>query len=110
MIPKVSHYLLLLPWSIKAIDSFITSTQFWEWQRKERIGLVEFYGHTHVLQKYLMKGEFKIYMNFQHMVESMFDGNQSWRVGNLLSLKVGIEIGNVKMIALLWNVGKSINE
>ena len=36
----------------------------------------------------------------------MFQGNQSWRVGSLLSLKVGIKIGKVKIMALWWNVWK----
>ena len=110
MIPMVSYFLPLLPWSKKHIDKVSKSMRFLLWKRKDKKGIA-WMAWDHICTPKRLGGAALLNL-YEHMVarrftflKSMFEGNQPWTEIMVFYLeKKGIKLGRTKVTTSWWNV------
>ena len=110
MIPMVSYFLPLLPWSKKHIDKVSKLMRFLLWKRKDKKGIA-WMAWDHICTPKWLGGAALLNL-YEHMVvrrfiflKSMFEGNQPWtEIMVFYHEKKGIKIGRTKVTTSWWNV------
>ena len=110
MIPMVSYFLPLLPWSKKHIDKLSATMRFLLWKRKEKVGR-SWMAWEHICTPKRLGGVALLNL-YDHMVarrftllKAMFLGDEPWTEMIVFFIeKQGIKVGRTPIKTSWWNV------
>ena len=113
MIPMVSYYLPLLPWSKKAVEKITQSMRSLLWAKKGKHG-ISWLAWDHICTPKRLGGAALLNV-YEHMVArrfslliSMFGNTQPWVEMVIFFIeRIGIKFGKVKVETHWWNVVNS---
>ena len=113
MIPMISYYLPLLPWSKKAVEKVTQSMRSLLWKKKGKDG-ISWLAWDHICTPKRLGGATLLNV-YEHMVArrfslliAMFANTQPWIEMVIFFIeRIGIKFGNVRVQTHWWNVVNS---